>query len=167
MVSVLEASRERTSSSRLEVKAYGRVVDSATTDRCYSIGEVSGLTGLSAHTLRFYEKEGLLLEPVRRDAAGRRQFSEQDVDWLRVGVKLRATGMPLPDIRRYVELVRAGSGTVQERLLLLRAHQARVRAHLEDVQEVLATIEVKVATYARHVADGSADSLWVERPDCA
>lgn len=142
-------------------------MESATDDRSYSIGEASGLTGLSTHTLRFYEKEGLFIEPICRDAAGRRVFSEQQIGWLHVGVKLRSTGMPLPDIRRYVKLVRAGSDTVAERLQLLREHEARVRAHLADVQDVLATIEAKVITYASRVAEGTADSLWVDRPDPA
>lgn len=141
-------------------------MDIAVEDRRYSIGEVSRLTGLSTSTLRFYESEGLFVEPISRDAAGRRVFFEREIGWLRVGVKLRDTGMPLPDIRRYVELVRAGSGTVEERLRLLRDHEARVRAHLAALQDVLVTIEAKVSTYARGVADGTADSLWMDRTGC-
>src|ERR1700761_8872809 len=134
--------------------------------RLFSIGEVSERTGLSTHTLRFYEKEGLLVEPVQRDTAGRRLFSEQEIGWLRVCSKLRSTGMPVPDIRRYAELVRAGAGTVQERFRLLRAHEDRVRAQLADLQDVLATIEAKVAFYASRLAEGTADQLWVTGPEC-
>jgi DNA-binding transcriptional MerR regulator len=138
-----------------------------TTDRLFSIGEVSELTGISTHTLRFYEKEGLLVEPIARNAAGRRLFSEQDVGWLRVGSKLRSTGMPLPDIRRYAELVREGAGTVEERFRILRAHEARVREQLADLQDVLSTIEAKVAYYADRLAEGTADRLWLNGPECA
>ena len=134
--------------------------------RLASIGEVSQRTGLSTHTLRFYEKEGLFIEPVRRDAAGRRLFSDQEVGWLRVCGKLRSTGMPLPDIRRYAELVRAGAGTVEKRLQILRGHEDRVRDQLADLQDVLATIEAKVAFYASRLAEGTADSVWVSGPEC-
>jgi DNA-binding transcriptional MerR regulator len=137
-----------------------------TADRMCSIGEVSERTGLSRHTLRFYEKEGLFIGLVQRNAAGRRVFSEQEIGWLNVCSKLRSTGMPLPDIRRYVELVRAGSGTVEERFLVLREHEARVRMQLADLQDVLSTIEAKVAYYARRLAEGTADQLWLNGPEC-
>lgn len=132
----------------------------------FTIGEASQRAGLSTHTLRFYEKEGLFIGPVRRDAAGRRVFSEQEIGWLRVCVKLRSTGMPLPDIRRYAELVRDGDGTVQERFRILREHEARVRAQVADLQDLLATIEAKVTYYASRLAEGTADQLWVSAPEC-
>jgi len=83
-------------------------MEPVSTERTYSIGQVSELIGVSAHTLRFYDKEGLFLEPIRRDPANRRLFSEQEIGWLRVGMKLRSTGMPLPDVRRFAALARAG-----------------------------------------------------------
>ena len=132
------------------------------TDPTYTIGEVSERTGISTHTLRFYEKEGLFLEPIQRSAAGRRQFSEREIGWLRVGLKLRSTGMSLADIRRYVELVRGGTSTVQERFEILRGHEAEVRHQLADLQDVLSTIEAKTAHYARRLAEGTADRLWVD-----
>ena len=79
-------------------------------------------------------------------------------------LKLRSTGMPLPEIRRYAELVREGSGTVKERFRLLREHEARVRRQLADLQDVLSTIEVKVAYYADRLDEGAADELWVPGP---
>ena len=69
-----------------------------------SIGEVSTLTGLTTHTLRFYEQERLFRAPVRRDSAGRRVFTQDEVEWLRVCVKLRESGMPLPEIEHKVEI---------------------------------------------------------------
>jgi DNA-binding transcriptional MerR regulator len=138
----------------------------ATATGTYSIGEVSERTGISSHTLRFYEKEGLFVDPIQRNAAGRRLFSEQEVAWLQVCSKLRSTGMPLPAIRRYAELVRGGSGTVEERFQILREHEARVRVQLADLQDLLATIETKVAYYASRLAEGTADRLWVNGPEC-
>ena len=131
------------------------------------IGEVSERTGLSVHTLRFYEKEGLFVEPVRRDGGGRRVFSEQEVGWLLVCSKLRSSTMPLPQIRRYAELVRAGASTVEERLTILREHEARVRAQLAELQDALSTIEAKTALYVDHLAAGTAGRLWLDGPECA
>ena len=134
-------------------------------DGTYTIGEVSKRTGISTHTLRFYEKEGLFVEPIQRNAAGRREFTEQEITWLRAGLKLRSTGMPLPDIRRYAELVRGGSDTVHERLEILHGHEARVRRQLADLQDVLLTIEAKVTRFSDRLAKGTADRLWVDAPE--
>src|SRR3954465_3914132 len=88
-----------------------------------SIGQVAERTGLSVHALRFYEREGLLDDPVRGDATGRRVYSEAAVDWLAMCIRFRSSGMPLDTIRRYTELVRQGPGNEQDRLDLLRGHQ--------------------------------------------
>ena len=131
-----------------------------------SIGEVSARTGLSTHTLRFYEQEGLFISPVRRSAAGRRLFTAQEVMWLRVCTKLRSSGMPLAVIHRYTQLVREGPDTVDERLHLLQEHEAKVRQQVADLQEALAVIHGKVALYSQHLATGTADALWRDGPKC-
>ncbi|MEU8360115.1 MerR family transcriptional regulator [Nonomuraea sp. NPDC048882] len=112
-----------------------------------SIGQVAERTGLSVHTLRFYEREGLLAHPVRRGAAGHRVYDEDDIGWLGVCIRLRASGMPLTDIRRYTELVRAGQGNEVARLEVLRAHRERVLAQMHDLDECLKLITEKVAVY--------------------
>ena len=91
-----------------------------------TIGQVAERTGLSVHALRFYEREGILAQPVRRDPGGRRVYAEGDVDWLTVCIVLRGSGMPVPTIRRYTELVRQGAGTEAERLDLMRQHREQV-----------------------------------------
>ncbi len=131
-----------------------------------SIGEVSALTGLSTHTLRFYEQEGLFIEPVRRNSAGRRVFTDQEVGWLKVCAKLRSSGMSLPNIRRYAELARQGPDTTNERFDLLRAHESTVQQQISDLEDALAVIRGKIALYADHLAAGSADELWRNGPDC-
>src|SRR4051812_36086308 len=90
------------------------------------IGEVAQRTGVSVHTLRLYEREGLLAGEVRRDQSGRRVYSAWDVEWLANCVKFRASGMPLATISRLAQLVREGSGNEAERLELLRVHQRRI-----------------------------------------
>ncbi|MFJ4953176.1 MerR family transcriptional regulator [Streptomyces sp. NPDC088760] len=112
-----------------------------------SIGQVAERTGLSVHALRFYEREGLFLDPVRRGPGGRRVYSEDDVDWLTVCIILRASGMPLPALRRYADLVREGAGNEQERLALMREHQARVATEIGRLNQSLDLIGHKVAIY--------------------
>ncbi|PJN25463.1 MerR family transcriptional regulator [Kitasatospora sp. CB02891] len=112
-----------------------------------TIGQVAERTGLSVHALRFYEREGILAAPVRRTSGGGRRYSESDVEWLNLCIVLRASGMPIPDIRRYTELVRAGAGTEPDRLALLRAHEARVLGQLAELQRSLDIVRYKVAVY--------------------
>lgn len=112
-----------------------------------SIGEVAERTGLSVHALRFYEREGLLANRIRRDAGGRRVYGQDDVDWLTVCVILRASGMPLPAIRRYTELVRAGGDNEVERLVLLRKHRERVMDRMEQLRKCLDLINFKIGVY--------------------
>ncbi|HEV3355634.1 MAG TPA: MerR family transcriptional regulator [Pseudonocardiaceae bacterium] len=131
-----------------------------------TIGQVAERTELSVHALRFYEREGLFANPVRRDSAGRRVYDESDLEWLNICSRLRASGMPLRAIREYVELVRAGAGNELARLNLLREHQERVAARMRELAECYELISCKVTIYEQHVADGDADRLWnPERPD--
>jgi DNA-binding transcriptional MerR regulator len=121
-----------------------------------SIGQVAEHTGLSVHALRFYEREGILADPVRLGPGGRRVYTGHDLEWLAVCLKLRASGMPLPAIRQYAELVREGIGNEQERLELLRQHRERVLAQITELHECLDLITHKIAAYEGSLADGEA-----------
>ena len=112
-------------STRSQIRRLVRMT--ATEEPTLSIGEVSAFTGLTTYTLRFYEQEGLFFAPVRRNAAGRRVFIADEVQWLKVCMKLRSSGMPLPEIRRYAQLVMDGHGNEAERLEILRQHEAKVQ----------------------------------------
>lgn len=119
-----------------------------------SIGQVAERTGLSVHTLRFYEREGILAHPVRRDPGGRRVYAGDDVEWLTVCIVLRASGMPLPEVRRYTELVREGMGNEVERLAILRQHRERVTEQMVQLTRCLDLINYKVGVY-EDILDGS------------
>jgi DNA-binding transcriptional MerR regulator len=112
-----------------------------------SIGQVAERTGLSVHTLRFYEREGILADPVRRGAGGRRVYTEDDVGWLELCVILRASGMPLPAIRTYTELVRQGEGNEEQRIALLREHEEQVKVQMTQLARCLDLITFKVRVY--------------------
>ena len=120
-----------------------------------TIADVAERTGLTRHTLRYYERDGLMLG-VGRAGSGHRRYSERDLGWIELITKLRATGMPIREVRRYAELVRAGDGNEEERLALLRGHRERVRAKLDTVAAYLDAIDVKISYYA--AAAGACES---------
>ncbi len=111
-----------------------------------TISDVAERTGLTNHTLRYYERAGLL-NGVGRNDSGHRRYSNADVDWVVLVTRLRATGMPIRKIRRYAELVRAGAGNEAERLELLEAHRAEVVAKIDELQHNLELVDYKLGLY--------------------
>jgi len=128
-----------------------------------TIAEAARRSGVSVHTLRYYERAGLVVTSVDRTAGGRRRYHQLDLDWIKVCTKLRATGMPIRTIRRYAELVSAGHGNEKERLALLEAHRDEVIAKLTELEENLKLIDHKIDVYRGRIAAGDADSLWAPR----
>ena len=110
------------------------------------IGDVSRLSGLSIDTLRYYDRAGLL-GAVNRDGGGRRIFDRDSLGLLDVVMRLRRTGMPVEDVRHFVDLVRSGDTEREGRLHLLRAHRRRMLAQLDQLQDDLAVINWKIAAY--------------------
>lgn len=104
--------------------------------------------GLTAHTLRWYERIGLL-DRVPRGPDGRRRFGDAELGWLTFLVRLRSTGMPVAQMQRYAELVRAGRHTEAERAELLLAHREQVRARIAEQHEHLAALDFKIDSYRR------------------
>lgn len=139
----------------------------AMADSGLSIGQVAQRTGLSVHTLRLYEREGLLASEVRRDGSGRRVYSAWDVEWLANCVRFRASGMPLTTISRLAQLVRDGSGNEAERLTLLREHQRHIAGQLTQLHDTLELINGKVASYEQHLAAGASGDPWQQQPQPA
>jgi DNA-binding transcriptional MerR regulator len=115
-----------------------------------TIAEAAEISGVSAHTLRYYERAGLIGD-VDRAASGHRRYGEEDLAWINVLQCLRATGMPIRDIRCYAELARSGDDNLEARLALLEQHRAAVRAQLDEVRGHLAFIDRKIATYKERI----------------
>ncbi|HWM39286.1 MAG TPA: MerR family transcriptional regulator [Streptomyces sp.] len=113
----------------------------------YTISEVAAICGLSAHTLRWYERIGLMPH-VDRSHTGQRRFTNRDLDWLGLVAKLRLTGMPVADMVRYAELVREGDHTFPERHALLVATREDVRGRIAELQDTLAVLDFKIDTYS-------------------
>ncbi|MFS8204008.1 MerR family transcriptional regulator [Streptomyces sp. CWNU-52B] len=113
----------------------------------YTISEVVAFTGLTAHTLRWYERIGLMPH-IDRSHTGQRRYSNRDLDWLDLVGKLRLTGMPVADMVRYAEMVRAGDETYAARFELLEATRRDVRARIAELQDTLAVLDRKIDFYA-------------------
>jgi DNA-binding transcriptional MerR regulator len=111
----------------------------------WTVGEAAEKCGLSQHTLRWYERIGLL-PAIERGSDGRRRYRDSDLDWLSLLTKLRATGMPVRDMQRYAELVRSGAGHA-ERLDLLIKHREEVRRALAAQRETLKLLDAKIDSY--------------------
>jgi DNA-binding transcriptional MerR regulator len=123
------------------------MTDYATAEAGCTIARAAELTGLTPDTLRYYERDGLLLTSVGRSATGHRRYREADLRWIELINCLRGTGMPIRDVRRYAALVRAGEGTEGERLELLRAHREQVLVQLAEVTAHLGAIDKKIDIY--------------------
>ncbi|MFD4861456.1 MerR family transcriptional regulator [Streptomyces atratus] len=113
----------------------------------YTISEVAAVTGLTAHTLRWYERIGLMPH-VDRSHTGQRRFTNRDLDWLAFVGKLRLTGMPVADMVRYAELLREGEHTFEERQELLEATRRDVKTRIAELQDTLAVLDHKIDFYA-------------------
>ena len=119
----------------------------------YSISDVAAQTGLTTHTLRYYEREGLMHAPVERATSTHRRYSERDITWVTFLTRLRSTGMPIREVKRYASLARSGDSTNADRLELLIAHRETVLAQLAEVQSSLAAIDYKINHYTELVTE--------------
>jgi DNA-binding transcriptional MerR regulator len=117
-----------------------------------TISDAARAVGVSAHTLRYYERAGLMLDRVERNAATHRRYTDEDLRWVILLTRLRATGMPIRRVREYADLVRAGAGNERERLELLEAHREAVLVQLEEIERSLAALDAKIDLYRELIA---------------
>jgi DNA-binding transcriptional MerR regulator len=128
----------------LEIEAMVRTV----TTQDMTIQQAAARTGLTAHTLRYYERIGLIHE-VRRGTDGRRRYDADDLGWLEFLTRLRSTGMPIRDMCTYAELRRAGDQTAAARKELLEAHRARVADRISGLEQDLKVLDYKIDNYTK------------------
>lgn len=108
-----------------------------------TIQQVSQQTGLSIDTLRYYERIGLL-EPVGRAQNGHRRYTQHDLDWIDLLIRLRNTGMPRAQMVRFAQLRRQGSATLSERRLMLEQHQYSLEQRMQQLEQHMATLQQKI-----------------------
>ncbi|UFZ02986.1 MerR family transcriptional regulator [Bradyrhizobium ontarionense] len=111
------------------------------------IGELARQSGLTPHTIRYYERIGLLPR-ADRDHAQQRDYDASILTWIEFLGRLKATGMPIRDMLRYAELRARGAATEPERRQLLERHRDVVRAHVAALQDCLLVLDGKIAGYA-------------------
>lgn len=112
----------------------------------YSIKDVAEMTGLSNHTLRYYEKEGIL-PPIERNAGGRRVYTDENLVWLDIVTCLKKTSMPVSDIKEIVRLSITGDETIEERKEILINHRKKMVDQLSDLEENIKKVDKKIAFY--------------------
>lgn len=135
--------------SRASVEMIHRLTDTGDLhDTPTSITEVAELLDLSAHTLRYYERAGLV--QVARDHAGHRRYDAEAVRRLVFITRMRLSGMPMRDLQHYITLVDAGEQTVPERLDMLIEHRDTIRRQIRELTLSLTATEYKIATYGGH-----------------
>ncbi|MDA7026506.1 MerR family transcriptional regulator [Bacillus sp. CLL-7-23] len=116
-------------------------------DKTYTIKETAKLTNLSAHTLRYYEKIGLLPE-IQRDPNGYREYIEADISWIYFLLRLRDTGMSIENMKTFANLRSQGNQTVEERKNMLKIHRTKMMEDISKLQTNLEKINDKIAFYS-------------------
>jgi DNA-binding transcriptional MerR regulator len=135
----------------LPVEIIHRLVDARDAAQPMTIAELARLLDLSPHTLRYYERAGLI--QVERDASGHRIYDAEAQRRLVFITRMRLSGMPMRDLQHYVELVDQGDGSVPERLDMLIEHRDTIRRQIRELTLSLAATEYKIATYGGHTGD--------------
>ncbi len=122
-----------------------------------TIQQVAQRTGLSIDTLRYYERIGLL-EPVGRAQNGHRRYTQYDLDWIDLLLRLRDTGMPRAQMVRFAQLRRQGAATLTERRLMLEQHQRSLEQHMQELEKHMASLQQKITRLKEREAERDAAS---------
>ncbi|UII57132.1 MerR family transcriptional regulator [Cytobacillus spongiae] len=112
----------------------------------YKINEVSSIAGLSTHTLRYYEKEGIL-PPINRDHTGNRLYTEENIAWLDIVTCLKETNMPVQQIKEIVRLSIIGTTTIEERKRILLSHRIKIENQIKELELNINKVDRKIAFY--------------------
>lgn len=117
-----------------------------------TVKEVAEKTGLSVHTLRYYEQIGII-HPVERAGNQHRVYSPKDLEWIAFLIRLRSTGMPVKEMASYARMVREGDTTLTARRQLMEKHREAIRSQIQELENHLQLIEKKVEYYRRKEAN--------------
>lgn len=120
----------------------------------YSISETAKKAGITASTIRFYEKEGLLPN-IKRDKNGIRFFTDDNLQSLRIIECLKATGMPIKDIRKFIDLCAEGDNSLQERYKLFLDRKVAIQKQIKELQKIEKVIDFKCWYYQTAIDAGT------------
>ncbi len=128
----------------------------------YFIGQVATKTGLSTHTLRYYEKEGLL-PFVSKNSSGLRVFADSDIGWLEMIECLKGVGMPLKGIKQYIDWYREGDSTLPERLEMFKQQKQNLEQQMQLLRKHMEKINYKINLYTEAVKLGSLEQAMTDK----
>jgi DNA-binding transcriptional MerR regulator len=111
-----------------------------------TIKEVAALTGLTAYTLRYYERIGLIA-PIKRAPSGQRRYAASDMDWLKFLLRLRATNMPISQMQTFALLRAEGNATTAKRCEILEQHLQKVNADVQELKQSAKVLHAKIQHY--------------------
>lgn len=120
----------------------------------YSIGEVAAMFNLSVPTLRYYDHEGLILN-LRKNTAGVRQFTEQNINAINIIECLKRAGMSIKNIKQFMKWCDQGDATLDLRLAMFQELKTQVQHQMDELQATMDTIDYKCHYYQQAVADGT------------
>ena len=133
-------------------------------EKLYTIGDAAAELGMPASTIRFYEKNGLIPNQ-QRSSDGRRLFDEDDLEWMRFVERLKVSGMPIKEIREYIQLYMEGDSTIEERRRIVYERRAAIDAQLEELKLARDFIDYKCWYYDTALADGGEERIQAMLPD--
>ncbi|WP_164821835.1 MerR family transcriptional regulator, partial [Paenibacillus koleovorans] len=117
----------------------------------YTINEIANICNISVHTIRFYDKEGLL-PFITRNSTGNRQFSEADLEVIKLICCLKNTGMQVKEIKQYIDFCMQGEETASARRQLMNDHRKTVLNQIDDLKKSINIIDLKIAFYDAYLA---------------
>lgn len=117
-----------------------------------TVAEMAETIGITGHTLRYYERAGLI-EPITRTTGGQRRYQPADIDWIRFLIRLRETGMPIAQMRHFAALRAQGEAAIGDRLALLAEHRRDVRRQIARLREQEQALAVTIAECRRAMTD--------------
>lgn len=128
----------------------------------YSISEVAKKLDLTVYTLRYYDKEGLM-PFVERTTSGTRLFKDSDIDFLKIIQCLKLTGMPIKDIKDFIEWCSEGDSTLKQRYDMFTERKASVEAQMEELRKTMKVIEHKCSYYETALEAGTEEIHKIKR----
>jgi DNA-binding transcriptional MerR regulator len=130
----------------------------------FTIQQVAEATNLSVHTLRYYERVGLI-HPIDRAENSHRRYTQDDIGWIDFLMKLRATGMTIQQMQRYSELQRLGDLSLPQRVEMLKSLRCQVEAHMAELNEHMNLLNFKIGVYSKIIEEQqAAPSVVIEEP---
>jgi DNA-binding transcriptional MerR regulator len=118
----------------------------------FTIQQAAVATGLTVHTLRYYERVGLI-DPVGRAGNSHRRYSQDDIGWIEFLLKLKATGMTIQQMQRYAELQRQGDASLPQRVEMLKALRWQVQERMAELNEHMNLLNYKIDIYSNLIAE--------------